>query len=293
MKECTLCPRKCRADRDGGRVGFCGVTSKMRIARAAPHFFEEPCLSGEKGAGTIFFSGCSLGCVYCQNYDVSHRAKGYEITEDELYDLMFSLKDQGVHCIDLVTPTHFADKIIPVLEKAKPTLDIPIVWNCGGYESVETLKMLDGLVDVYLPDFKYASPELAKIYSGAADYPKVARSALAEMYRQVGKFEADENGIAKKGVIVRHLVLPSHRKDTEEVLKIIVKTLPVQDIRLSLMSQYTPEFLHGDFRELARRVTTFEYNRAVDTAIALGFEGYFQERSSASAAYTPDFSDKK
>ena len=293
MKECTLCPRKCRADRDGGKVGFCGVTSKMRIARAAPHFFEEPCLSGEKGAGTIFFSGCSLGCVYCQNYDVSHRAKGYEITENELYDLMFSLKNQVVHCIDLVTPTHFTDKIIPVLEKAKPALNIPVVWNCGGYESVETLKMLDGLVDVYLPDFKYASPELAKIYSGAEDYPEVAQSALAEMYRQVGKFEIDEDGIAKRGVIVRHLVLPSHRNDTEEVLKIIAKVLPVQDIRLSLMSQYTPEFLHGDFRELSRRVTTFEYNRAVDTAIALGFEGYFQERSSASAAYTPDFSDKK
>lgn len=289
MKECTLCPRKCRADRDGGKVGFCGVTSTLRIARCAPHFFEEPPLSGKNGAGAIFFSGCSLGCVYCQNYDVSHRAKGRDVSEDELYDLIFSLKEQGVHCIDLVTPTHYADKLKKVLERAKPTLEIPVVWNCGGYEKVETLKMLEGLIDVYLPDFKYADPALAKKYSGASDYPDVARAALAEMYRQVGACRFGDDGMIKRGVIVRHLSLPSHRKDTENVLKIIAETVPVKDIRLSLMSQYTPGFLHGDFKELSRKITTFEYNSAIKTAAELGFEGYIQDRSSATAAYTPDF----
>ncbi len=292
MNSCSLCPRECHADRTSGQVGYCGVGKTLRIARSAPHYWEEPPLSGTRGAGAIFFSGCSLRCVYCQNHDISHLVKGIDTTETEFCDMMLSLQDLGVHCIDLVTPTHYTDTLAEVLTRIKPNLHIPIVWNCSGYEKVETLKMLDGLVDIYLPDFKYASSEISQKYSDAPDYPKTAQSALTEMYRQVGAAEFDADGIMKKGIIVRHLVLPQARKDSCDVLDMIAEAVPVKDIRLSLMSQYTPDFAANcDFKELKRRVTTFEYNAVLSHAEALGFDGYFQEKSSADKKFTPDFGD--
>ncbi|MBR2478824.1 MAG: 4Fe-4S cluster-binding domain-containing protein [Clostridia bacterium] len=296
MGICNLCPRECSVDRAAGELGYCGVGNTLRIARFAPHFWEEPPFSGTRGAGAIFFSGCSLRCVYCQNHDLSHAAKGFDVTEDELCGIILDLQEAGVHCIDLVTPTHYADALVRVLSRVKPLLNIPVVWNCGGYEKVETLKALDGLVDVYLPDFKYASEELAERYSGAPSYPKVAQAALAEMYRQTGAVKLDGDGIIKKGVIIRHLVLPGARKDSIAVLDLIANTVPVKDVRLSLMSQYTPDFAADcGLKELYRRVTSFEYNAVLAHAEALGFEGYFQERSSADKKYTPEFSgeDKK
>ena len=289
MSVCNLCPRECSVDRAAGELGFCGVGNTLRVARFAPHHWEEPPLSGTKGAGAIFFSGCSLRCVYCQNRELSHAAKGFDVTEDELCRIILDLQDVGVHCIDLVTPTHYADLLVPVLKKVRPLLKIPVVWNCGGYEKLETLRALDGLIDVYLPDFKYASEELSEKYSHAPKYPKIAQTALEEMYRQVGSVRFDESGIIKRGVIVRHLVLPGARKDSIAVLDIIAKTVPVKDVRLSLMSQYTPDFaVDGRFKELNRRITSFEYNSVLTHAESLGFDGYFQDRGSADKKYTPE-----
>ncbi len=294
MTDCTLCPRNCHADRENGHLGYCGVDDRIRIARYAPHFWEEPPLSGTKGAGAIFFSGCSLRCVYCQNHDLSHDSYGSEISDDRLYDIILELQALGVHCIDLVTPTHYADRLIPILARVKPQLNIPIVWNSGGYEKVETLRRLEGIVDVYLPDFKYASPELAKKYSDAPDYPSVVAAALSEMHRQTGPVSSNADGMIEQGVIVRHLVLPGCRNDSVKVLDMIAKTVPTEDIRLSLMSQYTPDFAVGSgFKELKRRVTSFEYNSVLSHAESLGFDGYFQERSSADRRFTPDFKEKQ
>ncbi len=294
MNDCTLCPRNCHADRAGGLRGYCGVDDTLRVARYAPHFWEEPPLSGIRGAGAIFFSGCSLRCVYCQNHDLSHEAYGSEISDDRLFAIILELQALGVHCIDLVTPSHYADRLIPILTRVKHKLRIPIVWNSSGYEKVETLRRLEGLVDVYLPDFKYVSTELAKKYSDAHDYSTVATAALAEMYRQTSSIEFDADGMAKRGVIVRHLVLPGGRNDSIAVLDLIGKTVPINDIRLSLMSQYTPDFAtNAPYKELHRRVTSFEYNSVLSHAEALGFEGYFQERCSADRCFTPDFKEKQ
>ena len=290
MSACELCPRVCRADREAGEIGFCGVGSGLRVARIAPHMWEEPCLSGSRGAGAVFFSGCSLRCAFCQNRLLSHSAKGENISDAELLDRVLALAASGVHCIDLVTPTQFSARLIPILEEIKNKTDLPVVWNSGGYERVETLRSLEGLVDVYLPDFKYASGELAGKYSGAPDYPEVAAEAVAEMYRQVGEFECDGEGIAKKGLILRHLVLPGGRHDSENVLRKLAASLPVGKIRLSLMSQYTPDFAEASpYRELHRRVTSFEYGYVLSVAQELGFEGFCQERSSASGRFTPEF----
>ena len=290
MSACELCPRVCRADREAGEIGFCGVGSGLRVARIAPHMWEEPCLSGSRGAGAVFFSGCSLRCAFCQNRVLSHSAKGENISDAELLDRVLALAASGVHCIDLVTPTQFSSRLIPILEEIKNKTDLPVVWNSGGYERVETLRSLEGLVDVYLPDFKYASGELAGKYSGAPDYPEVAAEAVAEMYRQVGEFECDGEGIAQKGLILRHLVLPGGRHDSENVLRKLAASLPVGKIRLSLMSQYTPDFAEASpYRELHRRVTSFEYGYVLSVAQELGFEGFCQERSSASGRFTPEF----
>lgn len=290
MSACELCPRLCRADREAGEIGYCGVGSSLRVARIAPHMWEEPCLSGSRGAGAVFFSGCSLRCAFCQNYDLSHSAKGEDISDNEFLYRVLSLAESGVHCIDLVTPTQFTRRLIPLIEKIKERTRLPIVWNSGGYERVETLRQLDGLVDVYLPDFKYASRENAEKYSDAPDYPEIAAAAVTEMYRQVGCFVCDGDGIAKKGLIVRHLVLPGGRHDSEKVLRALASSLPVENIRLSLMSQYTPDFAAASpFRELHRRVTSFEYDYVLSVAETLGFSGFCQERSSASGKFTPDF----
>ena len=291
MSICNICPRACGIDREK-RSGFCASPEQAAVSRVSLHMWEEPPVSGERGSGTVFFSGCNLRCVFCQNKAISRGdadAKLYSI--DALADLFMSVEAMGAHNINLVTPSHFVLPISKALEKIKSRLSIPVVYNSSGYELTASLKMLDGLVDVYLPDFKYASGELANKYSSAPDYPNVARAAIAEMYRQAGAISFDDNGMIQKGVIVRHLVLPSHKKDSIAVLDTLSELLPIKDIRLSLMSQYTPEFAtDSEYKELHRKVTSFEYNSVLDHALELGFDGYFQHRSSASASYTPDFS---
>lgn len=290
MALCELCPRRCLVDREGGARGACGQGSEMRVARVSLHPFEEPCLCGEKGAGTVFFSGCSLGCVFCQNRAISRTETGRLTSPDELANAVLGLQDEGAQCIDLVTPTHFADRVAETLRRVRPRLSIPVVWNSSGYERVETLKMLEGLVDVYMPDFKYASCETAARYAAAPDYPEVAAAALAEMVRQTGAFVTDERGMAVRGTLIRVLVLPGERHDAVEVLRRVAETVPASDVRLSLMSQYTPDFAKDTpYSNLHRRLTRFEYETVVKEACRLGFEGYVQDRSAASAAYTPDF----
>lgn len=288
--KCMLCPRQCGADREAGEMGVCGVGDRFRVARAAPHVWEEPSISGSRGSGTVFFSGCPLGCVFCQNSALSREGYGAEVDDGELERIILSLAESGVHNINLVTPTHFTHRLIPLLDRLKPRLSIPVVYNCGGYERVETLRALEGLVDVYLPDFKYASSSLARSYSAAPDYPEVAAAALVEMHRQRGAVRFDGEGMMVSGVMVRHLVLPGERRDSEAVLRRIAELVPVEDIRLSLMRQYTPDFVDGEkYPRLARRLTSFEYQSVVRVADELGFDGYTQDKSSAEAAYTPDF----
>ena len=294
MSECRLCPRRCGADRST-KGGFCGETDKIRVARIAPHEFEEPPISGTRGSGTVFFSGCPLHCVFCQNREIS-RVGGYgkEMSADELYSEIVKLLDSGVHNLNLVSATQFVPQIIPVLErlKANGELKAPVVYNSSGYERIDTLKMLDGLVDIYLPDFKYFSPELAKKYSSAPDYPEVAKAAITEMLRQVGKYRYSESEpeILQSGVVIRHLVLPTCRQDSINVLRELASFIPVSDVLLSLMSQYTPDFaLDTPYKELHRRVTSFEYSSVLKEAEKLGFDGFIQSKSSASAHYTPKF----
>lgn len=290
---CNACPRRCNADREIGR-GYCGVPDTFLVARAAKHFWEEPPLCAKGGSGTIFFSGCNLRCVYCQNYEVSHHALGLPMTDDELEDAMLRLADEGAVNINLVTPTQYAERLIPILKSFKAKRNLPIVYNCGGYESLETIKKLDGLVDVYLPDFKYASSELAKRYSGAPDYPEVAVSALREMLSQVGKPVFDENGLLGRGVIVRHLVLPGNRQNSMDVLRLLAERFGTSDYLLSLLWQYTPEFAkNSPYPELHRRVTTFEYRSVADLAEKLGFDGFFQEQESATPDFTPLFEGER
>ncbi len=290
---CTLCPRQCGADRAAGEYGACRMPDTVYVARAALHFFEEPPISGEKGSGTVFFAGCPLGCIYCQNRAVSRPAgavlPGKALSERELAALFLRVQAAGAHNLNLVTPTHYAGHIAAALRLAKPELHIPVVYNTGGYERVETLRLFEGLADIYLPDFKYISPTLSGAYSAAPDYAVHARAAIAEMYRQVGAVRT-ENGLMKRGLIVRHLVLPGCRADSVAVLRELAGLLPVKDFYLSLMRQYTPDFAPPEApAPLHRRLTTFEYDTVARVAEELGFIGFFQEKESASAAYTPDF----
>lgn len=287
---CNQCPRKCNIDRDGGMRGFCGVDNEFIIARAALHPWEEPPISGKNGSGTIFFSGCNLRCVFCQNYDVSHSALGSPISEDELISTILRLQEEGAHNINFVTPSHYTHRLVRVLERVKPSLRIPVVWNSGGYESVETLRMLDGLVDIYLPDCKYFSTELSSAYSAAPNYFSVAIPALSEMCRQTGKALFDKNGMLLRGTIVRHLVLPGCRKDSIDLLHALAEEFGTELFLLSLMCQYTPDFAqHCAYKNLHRKLTTFEYQSVLDVASKLGFDGFSQDADSATAAYTPKF----
>jgi putative pyruvate formate lyase activating enzyme len=251
--------------------------------------WEEPPVSGTKGSGTVFFSGCSLRCVFCQNRVISREGLGKHYTESELSDAILRLQEQGVHNINFVTPTHYTAPLAKLLETLKPRLRVPVVWNSGGYESVESLRMLEGLVDIYLPDFKYHSPELARDYSAAPDYPARATEAVLEMYRQTGKYR-EEEGLCKGGVIIRHLVLPGCRADSIAVLRHIASILPVADIRVSVMRQYTPDFaMDSPYKNLRRRVTAFEYDSVMAEAAALGILGFSQGKDAATKAYTPPF----
>ena len=287
---CRLCPRHCGVDRASGQTGVCGMPDTLYISRCAPHMWEEPPISGTRGSGTVFFTGCNLRCVFCQNRTISREGVGYPVTEDELVHKILDLQEQGVHNINLVTPTHYTTQLARVLETVKPRLQIPVVWNSSGYESVEALRMVEGLVDIYLPDFKYLSPELAASYSAAPDYPDRATEAVQEMYRQVGKVTFDHDGLMTRGMILRHLVLPGCRADSMAVLRHIAAILPSADIRVSVMRQYTPDFaMDCPHKNLHRRVTDFEYTSVLDEADRLGLEGYSQGKEAADKAFTPDF----
>ncbi len=296
MSVCLLCPRKCKVDRSRGELGFCRVGNAMRVSRYSLHMWEEPPVSAERGSGTIFFAGCNLRCEFCQNMSISHGGNpGKEVSVDGLCDIMLELEDMGAENINLVTPTHFSDKIALTLEKINDKLTIPVVYNSSGYESVESLSRLEGLVDVYLPDYKYFSCDLAKKYSSAPNYREIAETAILEMYRQAGSAVLDERGVIRKGLIVRHLILPSHRHDSMEIVKRLSLLLPKKDFFVSLMSQYTPDFAieaNSPHKELHRRLTSFEYSSVVDLAASLGLSGFCQDRSSAVASFTPDFNQK-
>ena len=285
MDGCILCPRQCGVNR-AERTGYCGTGSLPKVARAAKHHWEEPCISGTEGSGTVFFSGCTLGCVFCQNREISRGGIGREVTVEHLADIFKRLEGQGVHNLNLVTPTHFTPQILQALELAKPT--VPVVMNCGGYERVETLRQWEGKVQVYLPDLKYFSPELSAKYSAAPDYFAVAAKAILEMHRQQPEL-VWEGDLLKRGLIVRHLVLPGCMKDSLELLDFLDNNLPKDSFLLSLMSQYTPNENCKGFPEINRRVTTYEYRKVADRAAELGFSGFAQDRRSAKEEYTPPF----
>lgn len=287
MSGCCACPRRCGADREKTN-GYCGETDGIRVARAAPHYWEEPCISGTKGSGTVFFAGCNLRCVFCQNAAISRGRYGKTVTVSGLADIFISLQEQGVHNLNLVTPTHFSFGIARAIETAKARgLTLPVVWNSGGYESVETLRALDGLVDVYLPDFKYKSPYLAGRYSGAPDYPEAARLALDEMVLQRGG-AVFENGLIKRGVIVRHLVLPGCTEDSKNVLQFLHRRYGGA-VYISIMRQYTP--LSADLPDsLGRRLSDDEYDEVTAFAEKIGIEnGYLQEGEAADSSFIPPF----
>jgi len=287
--KCELCPRMCGVDRDD-KVGFCKSSNRVKIARAALHAWEEPCISGENGSGTVFFSGCTLKCVFCQNYVLSHENSGKEITVERLAEIFLELQEQKAHNINLVTPTHYVLQIIKALKLAKSKgLVIPVVYNSSGYERVETIDLLKGYVDIYLPDFKYFSNELAKKYSGTAGYFEAASVALERMYQQVGKPEFDENGMMKKGVVVRHLVLPGYVEDSKNVVRYLYESYG-DDVFLSIMNQYTPLPHVEKFPEINRKVTEEEYDEVVDFAVDIGVENAFiQEGDTAKESFIPDF----
>lgn len=288
---CCLCPRECRADRNGKNLGKCHVSNTVCVARAALHMWEEPCISGEEGSGTVFFSGCSLGCVFCQNREISGGKVGKEIAVERLAEIYLELQGKKANNINLVTPGHYVPQIAEALKLAKKRgLTIPVVYNTSSYEKAETLRMLDGLVDIYLPDLKYMNREIAKKYSNAGDYAKYAVSAIAEMVRQVGEPVFDEREMMKKGVIVRHLVLPGCMDDSKAVIRYLYETY--QDrIYISIMNQYTPmQGIEKQFPELGRRVTEEEYDEIIDYAIGLGVEnGFIQEGETAQESFIPPF----
>lgn len=289
LKNCTLCPRDCGIDRTKA-VGFCGATDKIKVARAALHFWEEPCISGAKGSGTVFFSGCNLACRYCQNYDISIGGFGKEISIERLGEIFLELQEQGAHNINLVTPTPYLPQIMSAIDRVREKMHIPFVANLGGYEKPETIKMLKDYIDIFLTDVKYKSSECSKNYSSAPDYFEFAIDSLHEMLSLCGAPRFDADGIMQSGVIVRHLVLPGCRKDSIDILKSLANRFGTEQFILSLMSQYTPNGHLEELPEINRRITTFEYRSVVDAALELGFNNaYMQEKSSAKSDYTPSF----
>lgn len=289
MNGCTLCPRKCKADRESS-VGFCGVDSRIKIARADAHMWEEPCISGSRGSGTVFFSGCNLGCIFCQNYEISSGRGGRHVTEDELCDIVLSLQEKGVHNINFVTPTHYTDAILRVLDRIKHKLSVPVVWNTGGYERVETVERLSGYVDIFLPDMKYVNPLVSQRYSGASDYFENASRALFKMFEIAGYPQFDKDGMMTRGVLVRHLVLPSNIKESFAVLDFLAKSFDKERLYVSIMRQYFPCHRAGEFPEIARKLTSLEYQRVTEYARGLGItNGFLQKKDCADAKYVPPF----
>ena len=290
---CRLCPRLCGANRNAGKTGYCGMTASLTAARAALHMWEEPCISGSAGSGTVFFSGCSLQCIFCQNRTISAGRSGKEISKDRLADIFLELQDKGALNINLVTGAHYIPHIIHALDRAKKQgLRIPVVYNSSGYERVETLKLLEGCVDIYLPDFKYMDPDLAAKFSGARDYPASAKAAIREMVRQTGPCVFDQDGKIIRGTVVRHLILPMHTKDSRRVVEYLLKTYGGQ-IYISLMNQYTPPDQPLPAPELNRRVTDREYEKVLSKALELGLvNGFFQEGKTAEESFIPAFDNE-
>lgn len=307
--KCSLCPRNCRAERSAGGRGVCGETSTLRLARAALHMWEEPCISGKSGSGAVFFSGCPMHCVFCQNARIANGNAGKEVTGEHLAEIFLQLQEQGANNINLVTPDHYVPALIPALERAKNSgLFIPVVYNTSSYVYTDTLRRLDGLVDIYLPDFKYSRRETAERYAKAPDYPKAAKAAIAEMVRQTGKPEFYEKGtgraafaeqfndwdgageiLMKKGTIVRHLLLPGHLQESREILKYLIDTYGT-DIYISILNQYTPVCKFPDYPELNRKITAREYEKIIAFAIAEGIEnGFVQEGDTAKESFIPEF----
>ena len=284
---CRLCPRNCGALRTSTEgQGLCRMPETPLLARAALHHWEEPPISGTRGSGTVFFTGCPLGCVFCQNGDISQRNFGKPVTEERLWDICQELIAQGAHNINFVTPTHYAHVLASLLERPLP---VPVVYNCGGYEKVDTLRALERKVQIYLPDFKYLDPAAAQRYSGAPDYPEVASAAIQEMVRQTGPCQFDENGLLTRGVIIRHLILPGQVQGAKAVMDWVAETFPPHTVLFSLMSQYTPWGDLSQVPEVNRRLRRGEMQSAQDYMAALGLDGFTQERTSAKEEYTPPF----
>lgn len=288
---CCLCPRECKCDRTNDETGFCRASDKLCIARASLHEWEEPCLSGTHGSGTVFFSGCNMGCIFCQNVEISHNGKGYEVDIDRLCEIFFDLEGKGAHNINLVTAGHFLPRVLDAVKSAKEQgINIPFVYNSSGYEKFSALMRANGLIDIYLPDFKYMNPERAKRYSKASNYPEIAKLAIAEMVRQKPKCIFDENGILTSGVIVRHLMLPDGLSESKKIIRYLYETYK-NDIFISIMSQYTPFGDLDDFPELQNTVKSADYDRLIDYAVKIGVKNAFiQEGTAASESFIPDFS---
>lgn len=285
-RSCTLCPRMCGVDRTAGERGFCGMPGFPVAARAAGHYWEEPVISGEYGSGAVFFSGCTLRCKFCQNYEISTKRHGYALDSARLREIFERLIAEGHHNLNLVTPTHFLPDILPALE---PKLPVPVVYNCGGYERVQTLRALEGKIDVWLPDFKYSDSRLARMLSAAPDYVEVAKAAILEMYRQTGPC-AVEDGLMKRGVLIRHLILPGQLENTIGVLEWIAATFPKGAVGVSLMSQYVPMGPAAKLPPFDRRITAEEYDAALSWLYLLGLDhGFVQSVEAASLEYVPEF----
>ena len=288
-KECSLCPRSCKVDRSV-QTGYCGCSDRIKIARAALHLWEEPCISGSRGSGAVFFSGCTIRCCFCQNYTISSQGFGKEITIRRLADIFLELQEKGAHNINLVTATQYVPSIIRALDLVKGKLKIPVVYNCGGYEKKETIRLLGDYVDVYLPDLKYYDPVLSLKYSKAEDYFKMASEAVLMMTEQKGPLLFDKDNMMKRGVIIRHMVMPGCYKDSIVLLNWIKDHLKEDSFLVSLLSQYTPFYKSSEYPEINRRITTYEYQKVLKEAVRLGLtDGYMQEKSSAKEEYTPPF----
>lgn len=290
LDDCTLCPRNCHVNRNEGKVGYCRMTSELVVARAALHMWEEPCISGEKGSGTVFFSGCAMGCVFCQNHEIAKGLRGKAISVERLSEIFLELQEKGANNINLVTPSHYVPQIIEALDLARARgLVLPIVYNSSGYEKKETIKGLEGYVDIYLPDFKYMNDDIAERYSHCPDYSTYAKESIEEMVRQTGKPEFFPDGIMKKGTIVRHLSLPGYLEDSKDILDYLHANFK-NDLYISIMNQYTPMVMVEKYPEINRKVTKKEYDELISYALMLGIKNaYTQEDETQDESFIPDF----
>jgi putative pyruvate formate lyase activating enzyme len=290
LKNCTICPRNCNSDRTSTKVGVCKSSSTLKLAKAYPHMWEEPCISGEKGSGTVFFSNCNLSCVFCQNHEISHEAVGKEISIERLSEIFLELAEMGSHNINLVNPTHYVPQIIEGIKLARQNgLTIPIAYNSNGYEKVETINALKGYIQIYIPDLKYFEDKYAIKYSKAPNYFNIASKSIEEMIKQVGKPKFDENGMMKGGVIIRHLMLPGLLFDSKKVVDYIYKSFG-DDVYLSLMNQYTPMCDAKDYPEINKTLNPKHYDSLIDHCIELGYKNAFiQESGTSSEVFVPDF----